>query len=104
MLIFQNELAGTCFRLEGDGFRTKVMRHPRGGGYLVAHRHPYLPQRVALFLNLSEPREDYFNGGARFKANGSWISTFEHFRIGDVLAWRYDMVHEVAPCRRGSKS
>ncbi len=97
MLDLQNALAGTNFALDVPGFRTKVMRHPRGGGFLVPHRHPYLPQRVSIFLNLSQPGVDYSSGGVSFKAHGAWVKTFEHFRMGDILAWRYDMFHEVEP-------
>lgn len=97
LLDFQNELAGTQFLLEGDGFRTKVMRHPRGGGFLVPHRHPYLPQRVSLFLNLSEPGADYASGGVTYRTNGAWTDPFAEFRNGDILAWRYDMIHDVRP-------
>ena len=97
LLDFQNELAGTRFELEGDAFRTKVMRHPRGGGFLVRHRHPYLPQRVSLFLNLSEPGVDYSSGGVSYRSKGAWIETFAEFRSGDILAWRYDLIHDVRP-------
>ena len=95
LLGFQNKLAGTRYELEGDGFRTKVMRHPRGGGFLVPHRHPYLPQRVSLFLNLSEPEVDYSSGGVSYRSNGALVKPFAQFRMGDVLAWRYDMIHDV---------
>jgi hypothetical protein len=94
---FQNELAGTDFKLEGDAFRTKLMRHPRGGGFLVPHRHPYLPQRVSLFLNMSEPGVDYSSGGVSYRSNGAWVVPFAEFRLGDILAWRYDMIHDVRP-------
>lgn len=93
----QNRLAGTDYHLDTPEFRTKAIRHPRGGGYLVPHAHPYLPQKVAVFLNLSEPGEDYQNGAMRFRtSDGEWISTFNELRCGDLVAWRYSMVHEAA--------
>jgi hypothetical protein len=101
LLELQNALAGTSFTLDGQGFRTKIMRHPRCGGYLVPHRHPYLPQRVSVFLNLSQPGIDYAQGGVSFKPHDAWIGTFEEFRLGDVLAWRYDMLHQVEPVDPG---
>jgi hypothetical protein len=101
LLHFQNELAGTRFALHGDGFRTKIMRHPRGGGFLARHRHPYLPQRVSLFLNLSQPGVDYLSGSASFAAREGWTNTCAQFRIGDLLAWRYDMDHAVEPVDPG---
>ena len=91
----QNRLAGTDFAAGDPSFRSKVIRHPRGGGYLVPHVHPYLPQKVSLFLNLSKPGRDYQSGSVRFKpAGGDWIDTHEDFQSGDLLAWRYDMLHE----------
>jgi hypothetical protein len=97
LLDFQNELAGTDFKLKGDTFRTKLMRHPRGGGFLVPHRHPYLPQRVSLFLNMSEPGVDYVSGGVSYRSSGGWIVPSDDYRLGDILAWRYDMIHDVRP-------
>lgn len=102
LLDLQNQLAGTDFQSGTDEFRFKAMRHPRGGGYLVPHTHPYEPTRVALFLNLSEPGSDYHSGAARFHTvRHGWINTFEDFRIGDVLAWRYDLVHDIDPIDPG---
>ena len=74
----------------------RVGRHPRGGGHLVPHRHPYLPQKVAIFLNLSEPGVDYASGAAVFRNAGGWVDTFADFRCGDLLAWRYDLVHGIS--------
>ncbi len=100
LLDWQNRLAGTDFDLDTPEFRFKAMRHPRGGGHLVSHRHPYRPQKVAIFLNLSEPGADYRSGTARFRNATGWVDTHEEFRCGDLLAWRYDLVHcitEVEP-------
>lgn len=97
LLDWQNGLAGTDFDLDDPDFRFKAMRHPRGGGHLVAHRHPYLPQKVAIFLNLSEPGGDYAQGAAIFRNGSGWVDTFADFRCGDLLAWRYDLVHGISP-------
>lgn len=96
LLDWQNRLAGTEFDLDDVTFRFKAMRHPRGGGHLVPHRHPYLPQKVAIFLNLSEPGVDYASGAAVFRNTGGWVDTFADFRCGDLLAWRYDLVHGIS--------
>ena len=57
-----------------------------------------MPQKIAIFLNASEPGDDYHSGGARFRrSDGEWIDTYEDFRSGDMLAWRYSMVHETSP-------
>ena len=96
LIDLQNRLAGTNFDLASGDFKTGVIQHPRGGGYLTNHVHPYLPQRVSLFLNLSEPGSDYQSGEARFKVKGEWVSTFADFRLGDILAWRYSQVHGIS--------
>jgi hypothetical protein len=101
LLALQNELAGTRFEIAKAGLRTKVIRHPRGGGFLAAHSHPFLPQRISVFLNLSEPAADYASGGAAYKTSGLWIAPFEDFRIGNLLAWRYDLTHQVLPVDPG---
>jgi hypothetical protein len=95
LLNLQNRLAQTSFALDMPEIRIKVLQHPRGGGYLVSHTHPYLPQRVSLFLNLSEPGIDYQSGAARFLVNETWADTHNDFRIGDILAWRHDQIHDV---------
>ena len=97
LLDWQNRLAGTVFDRDDADFRFKAMRHPRGGGHLVSHRHPYLPQKVAIFVNLSEPGRDYASGAALFRNASGWVDTFADFRCGDLLAWRYDLVHGVSP-------
>ncbi len=96
LLDWQNRLADTAFDLDDEDFRFKAMRHPRGGGHLVPHRHPYLPQKVAIFLNLSEPGRDYANGAAVFRNASGWVDTFADFRCGDLLCWRYDLVHGIS--------
>ncbi len=95
LLDWQNQLAGTAIDANAPEFRFKAMRHPRGGGHLVSHRHPYLPQKVAIFLNLSEPGVDYASGCARFRNAAGWVDTHADFRCGDLLAWRYDLVHGI---------
>ena len=101
LLEWQNRLAGTDFDLDDPEFRFKALRHPRGGGHLVWHRHPYLPQKVAIFLNLSEPGRDYASGAAVFRNAAGLINTFDDFRCGDLLAWRYDLVHGVSAVEAG---
>lgn len=95
VLDLQNELAKTSFGIDNDGLRGKFIRHPRGGGFLAPHRHPFLPQRVSLFLNMSEPGVDYLSGGVSYRTRKTWTAPLEQFGIGDILAWRYDLVHRV---------
>lgn len=102
LLMLQNEIAGTSFGPRSGEFRFKALQHPRGGGHLVPHTHPYKPAKVAIFVNASEPGTDYDGGAARFRTEADgWIDTFDEFRIGDLLAWRYDLLHDVAPVDPG---
>ena len=101
LIDLQNRLAGTAMRAAPDSLRIKIIRHPRGGGMIAPHTHPYLPQKVAVFLNMSVPDRDYRSGDTRFKLAGRWISTREVFGCGDVLAWRYDLVHDIQPVDPG---
>jgi hypothetical protein len=91
-----NEIAGTNLKFDGGDVRIKVIRHPRGGGHLVWHRHPYLPQKVEFFLNLSQPGEDYHCGGADFKTPAGAVGTCDCCEMGDIIAWRYDLPHRTA--------
>lgn len=96
LMNLQNRLARTNFASDDPNFRLKVIHYPKGGNH-VAHTHPLLPQKVSLFLSLSDPGKDYISGGARFKVNSEWIEIIDHLRIGDIVAWRYDLIHEVVP-------
>jgi hypothetical protein len=97
LIDLENRLAGTNLRAAPEGLRIKVMRHPRGGGHIAPHTHPYWPQKVAIFLNMSVLGTDYFSGDTRFKLGGRWLSAEDVFECGDMLAWRYDLPHCVAP-------
>jgi hypothetical protein len=101
LIDLQNRLAGTALRAAPDSLRIKIIRHPRGGGMIAPHTHPYLPQKVAVFLNMSVPGIDYDSADTRFKLAGRWISTRKVFGCGDVLAWRYDAVHDIPPVDAG---
>ncbi len=103
LMNLQNRIAGTQFDLTSGQYKTAVLRHPRGGGFLAKHMHPYLPQKIGLFLNLSEPGIDYTDGEVFFLLKGKRISTLADFRLGDILAWRYDREHGVSPIDAGAR-
>ena len=97
LLALQNGLAGTDFNLAAPNLRCKLINHPAGGGYLVKHTHPYLPQRVAIFLSLSRVGLDFQAGGVIFDTPWKTVKLVELFDIGNAVLFKYDLPHEVAP-------
>ena len=93
----QNRVAGTNFDFDLAGLRTKVLRYPRGGGYLSEHQHPLEPQRLGLITSLSRLSDDFEKGGTTFRTPFGFVDTNESHDIGDIIIFRYDLVHAVAP-------
>ena len=101
MLGLQNSVAGTRFDISRTGMRVKLLHYPTGGGYLAEHQHPLEPQRVGLIANLSRVGTDFNTGGAYFRTPFGRIDTSAQHDIGDVILFRYDMPHAVAPVDEG---
>lgn len=97
LLDLQNQLGETNLSLSQSNIRAKAINHPKGGGFLKEHTHTYEPTRVALFLNLSEHGVDYETGGLIFKTGGNWINISKNYEMGDIVAWRQDLPHGIAP-------
>ena len=95
LLDLQNRVADTDFHLDNGEFKTLIVRNPRGGGYLVGHRHKYLPRKVSIFVNMSEPGVDYLSDTAWFNLYGQKHFVRDQFLMGDLLLWRYDLMHGV---------
>jgi hypothetical protein len=93
----QNRVAGTKFDFDLAGLRTKVLRYPRGGGYLSEHQHPLEPQRLGLITSLSRLGDDFVKGGTTFRTPFGFVDTNESHNIGDIIIFRYDLIHAVAP-------
>jgi hypothetical protein len=62
--------------------------------WLVIFRGAYDADRL-IRLHMWEPRIDYLSGGVTYRTTGTWTVAFEQFRMGDILAWRYDMLHGI---------
>jgi hypothetical protein len=92
----QNRIADTKFAFDLDGLRVKVLRYPRGGGYLSEHEHPLEPQRLGLILNLSRIGEDFVTGGTTFRTPFGCIDTNETHDLGEIIIFRYNLAHAVA--------
>jgi len=93
----QNRVAGTDFDFDLAGLRTKVLRYPRGGGYLSEHQHPLEPQRLGLITSLSRVGDDFVKGGTTFRTPFGFVDTNESHDIGDIIIFRYDLIRAVAP-------
>ena len=93
----QNRLANTNFELALTGLRIKVLRYPRGGGYLSEHEHPLEPQRIGLIMSLSRIGDDFINGGTTFRTPFGFVDTNDSHDIGDIIIFRYDLAHAVRP-------
>jgi hypothetical protein len=97
LLALQNQLAGTNYELTRPSLRCKILNHPAGGGYLVKHVHPYLPQKVAFFLSLSRYGQDFQAGAVTFDTPWKTVTLDALFDAGHVVLFRYDLPHEVTP-------
>ena len=93
----QNRVAGTKFDFALNGLRVKVLRYPRGGGYLSEHEHPLEPQRIGLITSLSRIGNDFVSGGTTFRTPFGFVDTNEYHDIGDIIIFRYDLAHAVRP-------
>jgi hypothetical protein len=100
MTNLQNRVAQTGWDVSAHGLRTKILHYPRGGGFLAEHIHQLEPQRVGLILSLSRVGVDAW-GGTTFETSAGTIDTSEHHDIGDVVMFRYDLPHAVAPIDPG---
>ncbi len=97
LLELQNELAGTDFSPATANLRCKIINNPAGGGHLVKHAHPYLPQKVAFFLSLSRYGQDFQTGAVTFDTPRGTIELTELFNIGNAVYFKYDLPHAATP-------
>ncbi|MBL6691033.1 MAG: hypothetical protein ISP91_11620 [Pseudomonadales bacterium] len=97
MLELQNLLAGTAYQIDDPNFRVKLLQYVCGGGFLAQHTHPLEPQRVGLICALSERGKDYDSGGTTFDTPSGKVDTGAFHSAGDIIAFRYDLPHEVLP-------
>jgi hypothetical protein len=97
MRALQNRIAGTDFPLSLTGLRLKILHYPAGGGFLTEHSHPLEPQRIGLITSLSRIGEDVTAGATCFRTPAGRVDTTHSHDIGDIVAFRYDLPHEVTP-------
>jgi hypothetical protein len=98
----QNRLAGTDLPVALTGLRVKILHYPSGGGFLAAHLHPFEPQRIGLITSLARIGADFKSGGTTFVTPFGFVDTSESHDIGDVILFRYDLLHAVTAVDEGA--
>ena len=79
--------------------RPQIIHYPIGGGFFDWHTHPRFPTNYGLILNLSKKGRDFNFGQTEIKTeNGEIIKVEKYADIGDLILFRYDLSHRVAPC------
>ena len=79
--------------------RPQILHYPLGGGFFDWHAHPRFPNNYGLILNLSKKGRDFNAGQTEVKTeNGEIIKVEDNADIGDLILFRYDLLHRVAPC------
>lgn len=83
-----------------NGFKRgyQILHYPKGGGYFDWHEHPRHPVNYGLIVNLSEKKIDFNEGQTEFKVGNDIIKIDEYADIGDLVLFRFDLEHRVAPC------
>ena len=77
----------------------QILHYPRGGGFLDWHDHPRQPVNYGLIVNLSKRGRDFDHGATEIiDQTGATIRVEDHCDIGDLVVFRYDLKHRVAPC------
>ena len=104
MLLIQNTIAETHFKISLDELRLKILQYPEGGGFLADVSHTKEPQQVGLILSLSKREKDFRDGAACFKTPNGSVDTLMYHDIGDVVIFRYDLPHAVSPVNPDIKS
>ena len=79
--------------------KPQIIHYPIGGGFFDWHTHPRFPTNYGLILNLSKKGRDFNEGQTEIKVNRKAIIKVDKYAdIGDLILFRYDLPHRVAPC------
>lgn len=98
----RNDIAGLepefGFREKDDYWVLPVMQHhPRGGGGINAHSDPRKPDGCVISLLMSKRGVDFQSGGVFVEHNGETLDVEGFMGAGDLLIFRPDTIHGVAP-------
>lgn len=79
--------------------RMQIIHYPQGGGFFDWHLHPRLPVNYGLILNLSAQGENFDAGATEIvTSSGKIVKVEDYCNIGDLILFKYDLKHRVAPC------
>ena len=84
---------------ENVKIRPQIIHYPPGGGWFDWHSHPRKPTNYGLIVNLSKKHRDFNIGQTEIVGDdGELIKVDDYADIGDLILFRYDLLHRVAPC------
>ena len=97
---FQSAFISKDISIEkGQKKRHQIIHYPKGGGFFDWHEHPRYPVNYGLICNLSEKGKDFDEGATEIIDSKGNIVCVENFsNIGDLILFKYDLRHRVAPC------
>ena len=100
MAEFQDEYLELGSHINSDiQRRPQILHYPVGGGFFDWHTHPRFPNNYGLILNLSKKDRDFKQGQTEvILDNKKVIKLDDYTDIGDLILFRYDLTHRVAPC------
>jgi len=93
------------FVLDKDNLNTEeellpqIIHYPRGGGFFDWHIHPRNPVNYGLIHKLSKRGSNFMKGATEILCSDSDVLKVEEYSdIGDLVLFKYDLKHRVAPC------
>ena len=97
---FQNKYLNLQQNINSDfKRRPQIIHYPVGGGFFDWHNHRRFPNNYGLILNLSKKKREFNSGQTEIKLDDNQIlKVDDHADIGDLILFRYDLPHRVAPC------
>jgi hypothetical protein len=99
MISFQSRFVIDESRIVSEKKRIQIIHYPRGGGFFDWHTHPRFPVNYGLILNLSKKGRNFDEGATEIVSSRNQLMQVENYSdIGDLILFRYDLKHRVAPC------
>ena len=97
---FQNKYVLNTQTIEENKVRRlQLIHYPKGGGFFDWHSHPRYPVNYGLILNLSEKGTNFNEGATEILRNNEEKICVEEFSdIVDLILFKFDLRHRVAPC------
>ncbi len=97
---FQSSLISKGIPVEEDKKKHhQIIHYPKGGGFFDWHEHPRFPVNYGMICNLSEKGKNFDEGATEIiGSKGDLICVEEFSNIGDLILFKYDLRHRVAPC------